>query len=45
SIFELEQDQSRIQKNDANMIVQQPKIEQRDNFPKHLRGGGACFDW
>ncbi|CAF1329862.1 unnamed protein product [Adineta steineri] len=21
-----------------------PVVEQRDNFPKGLRGGGACFD-
>ncbi|CAF1293700.1 unnamed protein product, partial [Didymodactylos carnosus] len=29
----------------SSTIVQQPKMEQRDNFPKGLSGGGACFDW
>ncbi|CAF4326945.1 unnamed protein product, partial [Didymodactylos carnosus] len=32
------------QKIPSSTIVQQPKMEQPDNFPKGL-SGGACFDW
>ncbi|CAF1254017.1 unnamed protein product [Didymodactylos carnosus] len=32
------------QKIPLNTIVQQPRMEQRDNFSKGLSGGGACLD-
>ncbi|CAF1590160.1 unnamed protein product, partial [Didymodactylos carnosus] len=32
-------------KTPSNTIVQQPRMEQRENFPKGLSGGGVCFDW
>ncbi|CAF0908216.1 unnamed protein product [Adineta steineri] len=44
NLFNGEQDQMKIEavKNDTSKVEQQ--LPSRNNFPKGLRGGGACFD-
>ncbi len=39
--FQIETQQS--MKNDIPIV--QNQLPSRDNFPKGLRGGGACYDW
>ncbi|CAF2234797.1 unnamed protein product, partial [Rotaria magnacalcarata] len=43
-LYDFDQDQA-LTKDESKVgpVIQQP-LQSRDNFPKALRGGGACFD-